>query len=145
MMVRDKLVFTCRDDTAKLKLYDVGADLTLQKTIEILSMRELTRSELASTKTAAVEVVSRDRQREPNGERRWPSQQSGGRMAMSGGQSCGYCNRGHSKGKANCPAAGSVCIKCNKRGHFAVVCRSTASVKLLNEVQQDWQSDQDEE
>ncbi|KAL8610743.1 hypothetical protein ACOMHN_016726 [Nucella lapillus] len=28
MMVRDKLVFTCRDDTAKLKLYDVGADLT---------------------------------------------------------------------------------------------------------------------
>ncbi|KAL8610744.1 hypothetical protein ACOMHN_016727 [Nucella lapillus] len=66
-------------------------------------------------------------------------------MAMSGGQSCGSCNRGHSKGKANCPAAGSVCRKCNKRGHFAVVCRSTASVKLLNEVQQDWQSDQDEE
>ena len=43
MMVRDKLVFTCRDDTAKLKLYDIGAGLTLQKTIEILSMREMTK------------------------------------------------------------------------------------------------------
>ena len=30
-MVRDKLIFSCRDDSAKLKLYDIGASLTLRK------------------------------------------------------------------------------------------------------------------
>ena len=36
IMVRDKLVFSCRDDLSKLKLYDMGAGLTLRKITEIL-------------------------------------------------------------------------------------------------------------
>lgn len=141
MMVRDKLVFTCRDDTAKLKLYDIGADLTLQKTVEILSMREMTRSELASTKTAAVDVLIT----RPGNDKRSSLQQRGGQATTTGGQTtpnCGYCNRKHPRGKTNCPAASSRCKKCNKMGHFAVICRSSASIQ---EVQADEQSDQEEE
>ena len=142
MMVRDKLVFTCRNDTAKLKLYDIGAGLTLQKTIEILSMREMTKSELACSKTATVDAVSRQRPVTEE-ERRWSSPQA--QAMTSRGQtvpnSCGYCGRKHPSGKVNCPAAKTVCRKCNKRGHFAVVCRSSTAVR---EVLQD-QPDQDED
>ena len=40
-MVRDKLIFSCKEDTAKMKLYDVGPKLTLQKATDVLYMREL--------------------------------------------------------------------------------------------------------
>lgn len=49
-MIRDKLVFSRRDDTSKFKLYDVGAVLTLRKTTEILLIRELTIKELQALK-----------------------------------------------------------------------------------------------
>lgn len=35
---------------------------------------------------------------------------------------CGYCGTSHPKG--NCPAFGKKCTKCQKKNHFALVCRS---------------------
>ena len=38
---------------------------------------------------------------------------------------CGYCGARHRPGIRNCAAAGVICPQCNKRGHFAQVCRSS--------------------
>lgn len=39
-------------------------------------------------------------------------------------QLCGYCNKNHNGGRAQCPARDSSCRNCGKKGHYAVVCRS---------------------
>ena len=44
--VRDKLTFSCTEDSYKLKLYDEGADLSLEKATKILSLKEATKREL---------------------------------------------------------------------------------------------------
>ena len=44
--VRDKLTFSCREDNYKLKLYDDGATLSLDKAVKILSLKEATKREL---------------------------------------------------------------------------------------------------
>ena len=44
--VRDKLTFFCKEDTYKLKLYDQGAALSLEKAVKILSLKEATKREL---------------------------------------------------------------------------------------------------
>ena len=56
-MVRDKLIFSCKDDTAKMKLYDIGPKLTLQKAQDVLYMRELSRKELEGSKFSSVGQV----------------------------------------------------------------------------------------
>lgn len=143
MMVRDKLVFSCREDTAKMKLYDLGPTLTLQKTQEVLYMRELTRKELESSKTSTVNTLRQrgghQQQRGYKGQHNGPGQQrtSGGGQPQgppkqrSDVQSpkCGYCNNQHPRGKKNCPAAKTHCRKCNKLGHYAIVCRSVPAIQ----------------
>ena len=36
---------------------------------------------------------------------------------------CSYCGLNHTPQKSACPAADRTCLKCNKLGHFARVCR----------------------
>ena len=48
--IRDKLVFSCHEDRSKLKLYDVGAKLTVEKAIQIISRIEATKIELRESK-----------------------------------------------------------------------------------------------
>ena len=38
-------------------------------------------------------------------------------------EKCGYCGTFHEKSWSVCPASGKVCQKCNRRGHFATVCK----------------------
>ena len=44
--VKDKLTFSCKEDNYKLKLYDEGATLSLEKAVKILSLKEATKREL---------------------------------------------------------------------------------------------------
>ena len=44
-VVRYKLTFSCTDEAAISKLYDVGSDLTLNRAIEILYQKETTKYE----------------------------------------------------------------------------------------------------
>ncbi|KAH7984105.1 hypothetical protein HPB52_017076 [Rhipicephalus sanguineus] len=47
---------------------------------------------------------------------------------------CGYCGTKHAKG--SCPAYGKKCKKCNKVGHFAMVCRTgTRQQRRVNAVE----------
>ena len=38
---------------------------------------------------------------------------------------CNYCGRSEKHGRADCPAKDKACSKCNKKGHFGIVCRSS--------------------
>lgn len=129
--IRDKLTFTCQEDRTKLKLYDEGAALKLDKTIQILSLKEATSRELKETKTATIDAVE--------GRRIFSDQSQHRRREETGDDErkmkCKYCNYKHYLGKKNCPAAGKKCNKCHKMGHFAVVCRSRKQA-LIKEVEE---------
>lgn len=53
--VRGKLTFSCKEDNYKLKLYDEGEPLSLEKAVKILSLKKATNRELQEPKTAQIE------------------------------------------------------------------------------------------
>ena len=127
--------FSCKEDSYKLKLYDEGAALPLDRTVQILSLKEATKRELQELKTAEIESIAK-RGIAPNGEN---TVQKGNkadpekRPFQSSDKNCGYCNRQHTTGRRNCPAATTRCIKCNKTGHFPEICRRSP-VNLVGQV-----------
>ena len=46
---------------------------------------------------------------------------------------CKYCGKLHGQGK--CPAYGKACTKCQKRNHFAAVCRSEPRINYVEDTQ----------
>ena len=125
--VRDKLTFTCADDRSKLKLYDVGAPLTLDKAITILSMKEATNRELQESKTATIESIRQAPYANSPDAR---TQSAGTKPQFRRQEKCGYCGRNHPRGKVNCPAANTHCNSCSKVGHFAAVCGSKPDTRV---------------
>ena len=97
--IRDKITFSCTEDHSKLKLYDQGATLSLEKAIQILSLKEATTQELHESKSAQIEAVQL--------------------------RKCEYCNLAHPPGNIGkyCPAARRTCENCHKVGHYSIVCR----------------------
>ena len=135
--VTDKLTFSCKEDSYKLKLYDQGAALSLENTVKILSMKEATKRELQESKTAEIEsVTQRDSKPDPqtmNNPQRGPKANSRRRSFHPSSRNCAYCNRQQPPGRRNCPAAKTRCNKCNKLGHFPITCRN-APVHMVNQV-----------
>ena len=97
--VRDKLTFSCKEDNYKLKLYDEGAALSLEKAAKILSLKEATKRELQESKTAVIEsVIPRGNRPDPHAgqDTEQRNQRDSKRKAFqTSGRNCGYCNRRH--------------------------------------------------
>ena len=123
--VRDKVTFSCTEDSAKLKLYDVGADLSLDNAIRILALKEATKFELRETKSASIDSVRQKYVHKRKGDQTYHN------ASHKHDKLCGYCNTKHEYGKTNCPAAKSKCIFCKKVGHFQAVCRSKRHVSMV--------------
>ena len=106
--VRDKLTFSCKEDNYKLKLYDEGAALSLEKAVKILSLKEATKRELQESKTADIESVT------PRGNRSGPNsdqvteqrnqRESKRKPFQTAGRNCSYCNRQHPPWKEKLPS-----------------------------------------
>ena len=77
--IRDKITFSCTNDPSKLKLYDQGADLSLEKAIQILSLKETSRLELRESNLTTIDAIR--------------------------SKGSGNCNLEHPPGKRFCPAA----------------------------------------
>ena len=150
-MVRDKLIFSCKDDSAKMKLYDFGPKLTLQKTQDVLYMRELSRKELEGSKLVGRVTKTGPQQQQQKGKRSPKFKAaSGGTAQKQKNQTskqiqCKFCNYFHAPGKEFCPAAKKTCDHCLKPGHFHTVCISKSKgypAAVREVVLQDSESDE---
>ena len=123
--VRDKITFSCTDEAAKLKLYDVGSDLMSDRAIEILYQKETTKYKLQS-KSAHIDVVkSKAEKKTSQGSQSKPAVKQYKSGKQDNKIECGYCGGDHPEGKENCPAAYRKCERCNIKGHFAKKCRTS--------------------
>ena len=124
--VRDKLTFSCTDEAAKSKLYDVASDLTLDRAIEILYQKETTKYELQESKSAHIDVLkSKAKKKTSQGSPSKPAAKQYKSSTQDDKVECGYCGGNHPKGKKNCPAANHKCGQCNIKGHFAKKCHTS--------------------
>ncbi len=136
-MVRDRIVFGTNSDKVREKLIIEGADLTLEKAIQIARTYEKTQAQLksmsAENKKESVHIV-----RQQNQDNQRVKQSSDHRSPQQVNQ-CNNCGRKHYKSE-KCPAKGQVCYFCNKPNHFAQVCRSKGQwgqIHPINKVEQD--------
>ena len=73
-----------------------------------------------------------DREMGANRQRQW---QSRGTPCQSQphADTCSRCGSSSRHDRAHCPARDAVCRKCQKRGHYQKVCRSQASVEVIED------------
>ena len=120
-LIRDRLVSGIRDDRTREKLLN-RKDINLARTIELLKSSEATQCQaldmaIIGHKTSSVVQVVRT-----NPQHKKATQ--GNRPLDKGHKPCKYCGKRHEFSREACPAADKVCYKCNKRGHFARLCRA---------------------
>ena len=106
--IRDKLTFSCHDDSIKLKLYDEGASLQLDKVIKLLSLREATSKELKETKSSTIDHVSYHK-RSKNTRVQKSNSSFGKNKTTHDHKECKFCGQKHRFSKRHCPAADKEC------------------------------------
>ena len=152
-LVKDRIVVGVRDPALRKRLL-YEKKLTLQKCLEMARSFEATNARLQSMSGAALSDADVNFVHKGKGRRRqkpkpkhspssgadaapWkagsPSGATSGRHDRD--SRCYYCGRQNHPRK-DCPASESVCRKCNRRGHYQVVCKSK-SVREISEYSED--------
>ena len=138
-MIRDRLCMGLSNTSTVMQLLK-NPDLTLAKAIEIATLEEsaIKDQQLLAGKEAEVCAVQHQqgargaRAKLPPGKGSGPRKQPGTFQSHDYDKKpCGRCGFTNHIGN-QCPANGKVCKACNRRGHFATVCRNRA----VDEVQQ---------
>ena len=57
----------------------------------------------------------------------------GGRRNENSSRKCTRCGKYSSHNRQECPAKGAECRKCNKKGHYAAMCRIMTVVRYLED------------
>ncbi len=120
-MVCDRIVFGTNSDKVREKLIIQGADLTLEKAIQIARTYEKTQAQLesmsAENKEESVHIVrqqNQDNQRvKQSSDHRSPSKQTSVTTVVES-----------TTNQRNVQQKGQVCYLCNKPNHFTQVCQS---------------------
>ena len=131
--IRDRIVIGILDKNVSQKL-QLKADLTLEAAIQIARQSEMVKSQITDQNSLAVknlEEVQGQKKPVPSRPRRGKAKKAESFQKQSQ-KKCGRCGLNHLKPE-HCLAKDKKCLKCQKVGHFAAVCRS----KLVNEVQRD--------
>ena len=121
------------DKRVRRKLLALNPFPRLQQTIDICRSEEsASRNEpILSRSSASVNRVD---------EKSDSKTQQQGKFKPNG--NCGICGKPHGKGE-NCPTKGKVCTSCNKKNHFASVCRSKGKASdnqcRVSDTRQNWQ------
>ena len=145
-MLRDQIVFCCREEALREKLYR-EEDLTLEKTLNICTSHVSSKRQLESFRQATHDAevrVHRVKERySRNSEARGSTRADKGKYTAQknidavGGpkklRKCKFCGQKHLWKKGLCPAIGKKCATCGRLNHFAVVCRQ----KGVHAVQED--------
>ena len=144
-MIRDRLVVGIRSAALSEKL-QLDSDLTLEKAMtqarqaEAVKLQQpLIRSEGAVKCDLPVGAVYQGKpnqhQSRERGANRQRQRQSRGTPSHSQphADTCSRCGLSSHNDRAQCPARDAVCRKCRKRGHYQRVCRSQASVEVIED------------
>lgn len=123
--IRDRIVMGIRDDATRKRLLQTR-NVDLKGAIDICRASESATKQLrAMSKSENVHAL---RWTQSNNERSRPRSSSRNpadrKRASTPGRRCKYCDRIHVMSKTACPAFGKICNNCNRRNHFASVCKS---------------------
>ena len=140
-LIKDRIV--CGISSAKVKARLLREDdPTLEKTINICRIAELSKTQLKNFVESGQEQVGAIGKAEgPGNNQRRRGKQSRRESNRGSAKSleCTRCGRRHEARK--CPAYGKTCRKCQKPNHFAVMCRSESKEHTVNVVREDITSD----
>ena len=123
-ILRDTLVFGVKSEKVRRDAIDEGDTLTLAKVIQLAKTQEATEAQIAamqkaepSSSTASAHAVRSKPQRKKKTVNPQTPKPDGKKPSK-----CGYCGGEHSRSDT-CPASDTTCNFCQKKGHFAKVCR----------------------
>ena len=119
--IRDRIVIGIVDK----KVSQLKADLTLEAAIQIARQSEMVKSQITDQNSLAVknlEEVQGQKKPVPSRPRRGKAKKAESFQKQSQ-KKCGRCGLNHSKPE-RCLAKDKKCLKYQKVGHFAAVCRS---------------------
>lgn len=124
-LIRDRLVVGIQDHKVSRTL-QLDPDLKLQKALLVARQHETINQQLAElhrVREQDVHHIQSQRSTRQMG-KNVPSPENRSNVPKP----CGWCGRNRHSRTA-CPAKDAVCRKCEKRGHFEAVCRSTTAVR----------------
>jgi transposase InsO family protein len=134
--LRDRFVVGLEDESVVRKLLLENA-LTLEKAVQCASNAEEVRNlqvSMKATQYGTSSSVNAVKHQKAEIRTRGPKARAEGEGTAS---SCKFCGRVHAL--RQCPAFGKTCNKCQKKHHFAVVCKST--VNLVQQYHSDSESE----
>ncbi|UYV65207.1 K02A2.6-like [Cordylochernes scorpioides] len=120
-MIRDRLVLGIIDKQTKRQLIS-DPQLTLQKAIDVCKANESANKQIENlTKNTQEEVNKLNIRKETVNQNKKSSHEPN---KMKKNIPCRYCATFHEHNKQKCPAWNQTCRKCNKKNHWAKVCKS---------------------
>jgi len=144
--IRDAVLCKCNSDYVRRKLLEVGAELTLARTLEVADKCEKVEGQMAALsvkKTSEPDVVNKITTSKGSKPQKFKksgtssaSQQSSGLKAEKSG-ACYRCGlNGHYGRDPKCPAKGQTCHKCAGRDHYAKVCKTKIKSSKVHQVEE---------
>ena len=125
LMLLIKLVFDSKNSNARSKLFE-EKKLTLEKAINVLETHEsLEKTEILFDGQSKLSVFRRNPPKGKKGSSGKSYQNQTHNQKSDTQQTCDKCGKRVHKGEEKCPAYGTECKKCEKKGHWATVCRSS--------------------
>ena len=135
-MIRDRIVVGIRDSRLSEKL-QLDAELTLKKATDTVRQSEAVKKQQAelmksevSRDSQEIDAVKKRGGKYKPAPNKFQNQKRGSFVQKSSNNRCGRCGKSPDHSREKCPARDAVCRKCDKKGHYAVVCKS----KPVNEI-----------
>ena len=138
-LIRDRIVVGLRDAKVSEKL-QTDSELTLEKAVILarqneaikqqqLNLRDSSSSQLGATNSVNIDAIKKTYRQRPQPRTSQPQ--------MANNSVCSRCGKSPSHSKDRCPAREATCRKCNKKGHFRVVCRSKVPRTAVGEIEEE--------
>lgn len=136
-MIRDRLVVGIKDHALSERL-QLDSKLTLTKAITKIRQNEEIKKQqpiLRQTSTDGAEGANMDAVRFKHKQK---SGQQGNKtnhrpVQTNAKDKCGRCGKFHGNAFKDCPARNADCKKCQKKGHFAALCKSKMRVEEIQQ------------
>ena len=131
-LIRDRIVCGIRDDSVRRRLLR-EADLTLEKAIDVCRANEITSSQVKMLN----EEVEVHKIRPVNTAKTERAEKGRTKPASQDEQKGFDCNRcGYKHEYKKCPAFGQTCKSCQKKNHFAKMCKAQGHTRKMHAVEQ---------